>query len=630
MRSRTQTMKNDNNKGAARAERPWLGHLSRFSALALICVVAVDAQAQTPSLVARNIAAGSLHNLVVLPDKTVKVWGHNAGGQLGLGSFSTQLTPQVITSANLNNVIAVSASGTQSFALQGDGTVKSWGNNMYGQLGLGNFTDRNTPQLIPAANLSNVVAIAVGSSHALALLADGTVKSWGHNLRGELGIGNTTAQNTPQLIPVASLSNVVDIAAGADWSLAILADGTVKAWGGNAQGTLGIGNQIDQSVPQPIPAANLSNVVAVSAGYNHCLALLGDGTVKGWGYNIYGQLGLGFASLVVSSPQPIPQANLNNVVAVSAGDSSSYALLNDGTIKAWGSNASGKLGLGNLANQTTPQLIPAASLSGGAVIESGTNHALAVLSDGTVKAWGQGNYGQLGIGSTTSQTTPQAIPGLTLLGLDCSVAATRPIGSSSTWSVHDYLSGGLGAAYLFDVSLTGSTPGISIPGAGTIPLNPPLLALHYGPAFAPFLSNFSGVLNANGHASPSVFVPHLPFLVGTTVTGAALTLDPTSATLVGRISNAAATVLVAPVASLSAVVPASVPQAGGTMVTITGVGFVPGASVTMGGIAASNVAVVDQWTITCTVPAHAPGTGIVSVTNPGASAGSWSGQFIWF
>jgi len=156
---------------------------------------------------------------------------------------------------------------------QPDGTVVGWGDNWYGQAS-------------PPAGLSNVVAIATGFLHSLALLADGTVVGWGYN-------------DYRQATPPPSLSNVVAIAAGWSHSLGLLADGTVVGWGDNWYG-------------QASPPAGLSNVVAIATGFLHSLALLADGTVVGWGYNDY--------------RQATPPAGLREVVAIAAGRSHSLAL----------------------------------------------------------------------------------------------------------------------------------------------------------------------------------------------------------------------------------------------------------------------------------------------------------------
>ncbi len=153
--------------------------LSLCATFALVLIVAAGAIAQ-PAPIARRISAGSTHTLAVLPDGTVKAWGSNSYGQLGLGNTSNQLAPQTIP--GLSGVTAVSAGGDHSFALLANGTVMAWGHNNNGQLGLGSVTNHYSPQPIPG--LTGVTALAAGpngapngAGHSLALLANGSVKA---------------------------------------------------------------------------------------------------------------------------------------------------------------------------------------------------------------------------------------------------------------------------------------------------------------------------------------------------------------------------------------------------------------------------------------------------------------------
>lgn len=346
-----------------------LGVIALLLAAAWVLPTAVVAQTTTPML-----AGGYSHSLALLPDGTVKAWGDNFGGKLGTGSTLTYVyTPLQIPASNLSNVIAVVAGDSHSLALLSNGTVKAWGYNSFGQLGLGNTTNQNTPQQIPASNLSNVLAIASNGWHSLALLSNGTVMAWGWNQYGQLGLGNTTNQDTPRQIPASSLSNVVAIAVGLSHSLALCSNGQVMAWGSNGFGELGIGitpYPWYQTKPQAIPGSSLSNVTSIDAGSMYSLAKLSDGTVKAWGDHYYGQLGLGIIPWPGTqyTPQQIPASNLSNVTSIATGDNHSFALLSDGRVKAWGWNIADMLGLGYSPTSptavATPQLIPGLCLSG--------------------------------------------------------------------------------------------------------------------------------------------------------------------------------------------------------------------------------------------------------------------------
>ena len=186
------------------------------------------------------IAAGDDHSLALKSDGTVWSWGLNDQGELGTGSTnpSTSATPVQVTS--LTDVVAVAGGGYKfSLALKSDGTVWAWGYNQWGQLGNGTYAQSSVP--VQVSNLSGIISIAVhgGQGHAAALRNDGTVWTWGYNLFGQLGNGDYLNSNVP--VQVSGLTDVVAISCGHGYSLARKSDGTVWGWGDNQHGQLGLG-----------------------------------------------------------------------------------------------------------------------------------------------------------------------------------------------------------------------------------------------------------------------------------------------------------------------------------------------------------------------------------------------------
>jgi alpha-tubulin suppressor-like RCC1 family protein len=353
-----------------------------------------DVPVSVSGLTARlsGVSAGSLHSLALLSSGTVMAWGANGSGQLGNGSFTGPETcPSGFTSvpcsttpvavSGLSAVSAVSAGGGFSVALLSNGTVKSWGSNFAGALGNGTTADSNVP--VTVKGLTGVKAVSADGPHAIALLSDGTVVAWGDNEYGQLGDGTSTGPETcPSAgfstvpcsrtpVPVSGLSGVTAISAGDDHNLALLSNGTVVAWGANNDGQLGDGSTTDSSVPVPVGA--LSGVTAVSAGGFHSLALLGNGTVMAWGDNGNGQLGDGTLS---NSAVPVAVSGVSGVAAISAGLAHSLAQLGDGTVKAWGWNNEGQLGDGVPTGESTVA-VPVSGLTGARFISAGGYHSLA-------------------------------------------------------------------------------------------------------------------------------------------------------------------------------------------------------------------------------------------------------------
>jgi len=336
-----------------------------------------------------SIAAGSYHSLAVATDGTVYAWGYNANGQLGAGGADTNahsVPTQVISPTDptqpLTGAAQVAAGSNFSLALMRDGTVYAWGYDGYGQLGTSVPAGQSaTPVQVTLASgdpLANVVAIAAGSNHALALLKDGTVYAWGRNYEGQLGNSSTSNSSTPVRVADPSdsthnLANITAIAAGGNHSLFLAAGGRVYGAGDNAYGQLGDGTTTARTLPVTVTSLAPVTATAIATGPYHSLAVAADGTVYAWGYNGNGQLGVGTTQ---DSASALQVAGLTGVRAVAAGDSDSLALLRDGTARAWGYNGYGQLGDNTTSSSSTP--VTVIGLTSTVALAAGSYHALAL------------------------------------------------------------------------------------------------------------------------------------------------------------------------------------------------------------------------------------------------------------
>jgi alpha-tubulin suppressor-like RCC1 family protein len=248
--------------------------------------------------------------------------------------------------------------------------------------------------------------VAGGENHSLAIRGDGTVFAWGNNANGQLGV----AAGSPRLLPIVvnGLTGATRVTAGLNTSLAVASGQQPWAWGNNGYGQLGDGSTTAR-VP-PVQPSGLTNVVEISTGNNHTLAVKSDGTVAGWGLNSQGQVGDGTTTQRLS---PVAVSGLTNITGVSAGQSFSLAVASDGTAYSWGTNGNGQLGTGNTTNRSTPGTV--SSLSTVTAVAAGMSHSLARLSDGTVRAWGYNGNGQLGDGTTTQRLSPVSVSSLTAI-----------------------------------------------------------------------------------------------------------------------------------------------------------------------------------------------------------------------
>lgn len=320
-----------------------------------------------------SMAGGFDHTLALASAGTVWAWGDNQFGELGNGTNVSSGIPVWVS--GFTGAVAVASGGNHSLALTSDGVVWAWGANTYGELGNGTNGSTNVPTQVNG--LSNVVAIAGGgyplggSDTSLALKSDGTVWAWGDNQYGELGVGSTQNSNVP--IQVSGVTGAVAVAAGAYHSLALMSDGTVWTWGSNQYGQLGNGTNTDSNVPVQVPG--LTGIVAIAGGFYHSMALKSDGTVWTWGQNSDGQLGDGGNAI---SNVPLEIGGLTGIVSIAAGGNNSMALSSSGSAYAWGANKNGQLGNGSQTGSNVP--VGVTDITGAVAISAGAYHSLAALS----------------------------------------------------------------------------------------------------------------------------------------------------------------------------------------------------------------------------------------------------------
>ena len=378
------------------AVRNWAGKflvfaLALFFALVWLAVpgsVCADSQVTVQDFVA--VSAGSSYTVALKADGTVWMWGQNGYDYLQLGDqYEHTRVPRyydekilyTVTPAQVSglaDVVAVAAGYVHCLALKADGTVWAWG-----------WGWNPTPSMV--SGLTDVVAIAAGLTGSMAVRAnmavraDGTVWVWEDD------------QSTP--VAVAGLTDMVAVARGYHHSLALKADGTVWAWGWNTKGQLGDGTTTSRDTPIEVPG--LAGITAIACGSYNSLAMHADGTVWAWG-DYYG----GFR------PSPAPVSGLTDAIAVVGAKDNSLALKADGTVWAWGGNDYGQLGDGTEEPRGRP--VRVTGLTDVVKIAGGTAHSVAVKSDGSVWAWGNNDFGQLGVWTSTEKSMPAVpVPGMT-------------------------------------------------------------------------------------------------------------------------------------------------------------------------------------------------------------------------
>ncbi|HEX7610159.1 MAG TPA: IPT/TIG domain-containing protein [Solirubrobacteraceae bacterium] len=558
------------------------------------------------------VAAGDRHSLALLADGSVVAWGNNEYGQLGDGLTNTSNVPVAVS--GVSGVKAISAGGNHSLALLSNGTVVAWGDNESGQLGNGSTISSETA--VPVKGLTGVKAISAGGSHSLALMNNGTVMAWGENESGQLGTGGTKSSSVP--VPVKGLTGISAISAGGDFSLALLAKGTVESWGGDEFGQLDNSGSIEAgSSDTAVPAEGLSAVSSVAAGAGHALALLGNGTVVGWGADASGQLGNGVTKAVQETPVAV--TGLSGASAISAGGQASAALLGSGSIMTWGSNTWGTLGDG-VSGAPSDVPVTALGLQKAASVSVGGEHMLAYGEPTPTISGVSPNLGPAA-GGTVVTISGADFTGATAVRFGAAEASNVTVNSAT--SITATAPAGSGT-----VDVTVSTPaGLSLitpVDHYTYELPPSVtkLSVKSGPvsggtAVTITGAQFTGVTKVSfGGVQATSFTVNSTTSI-TAVAPAAVTAGTVDVTVTNGAGSSPATsqdhFKYTPI--VEAVTPPSGSTAGGETVTVTGLGFAPGTtgtSLKFGAVKAKSVSCASPTSCTVVVP---PGTaGAVDVT----------------
>jgi len=308
----------------------------------------------------KDASAGGHTSVALKTDGTVWTWGSNEFGSLGIGTTTLATSSRPVQVTSLSGITAISAGTTHAMALKSDGTVWTWGQNSRGELGIGtqDFNAHPLPAQVPG--LTNVIGVVAGDAIAYALKSDGTMWGWGSTNPGRLGDGLETGGVKTSPIELTALKDTIAFGLGISSTVALKQDGTLWSFGSNFIGRLGRGFIGDGVFPVPTQIPDLV-AKGITSGYEHTLVTMPDGTIKTFGGNDSGQLGLGSRDFN-AHPSPVLVPGLSGVFATAAGGTASFALIGDGitggTVKAWGGNTLGMLGIGSLIPTFIPVAVP--------------------------------------------------------------------------------------------------------------------------------------------------------------------------------------------------------------------------------------------------------------------------------
>jgi alpha-tubulin suppressor-like RCC1 family protein len=398
------------------------------------------------------LATGSRHTCAIFAPGAVRCWGDNSFGQLGRPPVGDPLAEYSVDLGAGRRATAVYVGPIDSCAILEGGAVKCWGENSFGQLGLGDLVRRGQGEAamgdgLPPVDLGagqRAVALALGESASCALLEDGMVKCWGDPYQGATGHGDievrggspgTMGDNLPAVdlgTRDGARLKVKTIAAFDYHSFcAILEDAGpevsgLKCWGSNQYCELGLGTHVGGRGAEPgtlgdnlawvdigtTAAGGVRKATALAAGFQSMCALGDDGVVKCWGTNAAGELGIG----TVGNPRSCEPEELGNdglvalpgrAVAIGARREHTCARLESGEVTCWGANTHGQLGTGDTMQRSSPSgpLV----FGDGFIPERlvlGDEHSCAIAADRRVKCWGSNQQGQLGPPATADRHAP--------------------------------------------------------------------------------------------------------------------------------------------------------------------------------------------------------------------------------
>jgi alpha-tubulin suppressor-like RCC1 family protein len=386
--------------------------------VALLATVAAApaAHAQAAPFVLESISAGTDHACGITPQHVAYCWGRNADGELGNPAVTTPCpgtgeacSPKPVRVAAAVPFAFISAGHAFTCALTTSGVAYCWGNNTYGQLGIGSQVASHRPAKVAIEDVT-FQSISAGDTHACAVTSAGAAYCWGRNAGGQLGTGRTGGGHTA---PAAVSGHLAfrTISAGYYHTCGVTRDGKGYCWGRNDQGELGNAPRAASGVPVRVAGEAAFRLVEAAAQFDYSCAVDANGALSCWGANCFNQLGVDSLTEQCGTP-PMPCSTKPSAVhaagtfqTVGVAFSHSCALMPAGAVLCWGDNNAGQLGNGNSGDRSVTPV----AVAGGQTYRTlsvGREFTCAITAQGVPQCWGTNDKGQLGIGAGGNRAVP--------------------------------------------------------------------------------------------------------------------------------------------------------------------------------------------------------------------------------
>ncbi|KAK9691974.1 hypothetical protein RND81_09G232600 [Saponaria officinalis] len=362
------------------------------------------------------VSAGASHSVALLSGNVICSWGRGEDGQLGHGDAEDRFSPVQLSALDGNEVNSITCGADHTLAYSEPRLqVFSWGWGDFGRLGHGNSSDVFIPQPIKMLDSVKIKQIACGDSHCLAVTMDGQVMSWGRNQNGQLGLNTTEDSLIPQQIQTFQGIPVKMLAAGAEHSAAVTEAGELYGWGWGRYGNLGLGDRNDRLIPEKVAPIDGTKMTLVACGWRHTISVTASGNIYTYGWSKYGQLGHGdFEDHL--TPFKLEALSDTTISQISGGWRHTMAVTSDGKLYGWGWNKFGQVGVGDNVDRCSPVQVMFPLDQKIVQICCGWRHTLAITERNNVFSWGRGTNGQLGLGDSADRNVPMMIDALSADG----------------------------------------------------------------------------------------------------------------------------------------------------------------------------------------------------------------------